>query len=118
MGEGNGNPELQSGQAQEEGQEIPLGEVGQKIIFENEMIRVWEIVLESGERQPLHRHDHPYVVIAIEGSHNVIETASGERREVEETAGGVVFRQPGEVHTLTNVGDGRYVNRLVELKHV
>jgi quercetin dioxygenase-like cupin family protein len=95
-----------------------LGRVGQKIVFENEMIRVWEIVLEPGERQPAHRHDHPYVVIAIEGSGNVIEAAGAERGDVEEEPGGIVFGAPGEVHTLTNVGDGRYVNRLVELKHV
>jgi quercetin dioxygenase-like cupin family protein len=111
VGESRGKPDLP-------GPNGELGEVGQKIIFENETIRVWEIVLEPGERQPAHRHDHPYVVITIEGSSNVIETASGERREVEEATGGVVFRAPGEVHTLTNVGDRRYVNRLVELKHV
>jgi quercetin dioxygenase-like cupin family protein len=111
MAEGHGNPAALEHQSS-------LGPVGQRIVFENEMIRVWEIVLEPGERQPMHRHDHPYVVIAIEGSRNVIETAGGERRQVEERAGGIVFREAGEVHTLANVGDGRYVNRLVELKHV
>lgn len=94
------------------------GPVGQRIVFENDQVRVWEIVLEPGERQPQHRHDHPYLVIAIEGGQNVIESADGGRREVTETVGGVVYREAGEVHALTNVGSTRYVNRLVELKGV
>jgi quercetin dioxygenase-like cupin family protein len=98
-------------------QEAP-GPVGQRIVFENDLVRVWEIVLEPGERQPPHRHDQPYLVIAIEGGRNVIESVEGGRREVTEAAGGVVYREPGEVHTLTNVGSTRYVNRLVELKRV
>ena len=30
--------------------------------------------------------------------------------------GGVVFRPAGDTHTLTNVGETRYVARIVELK--
>jgi beta-alanine degradation protein BauB len=97
---------------------VPLGPIGQRVVFENERVRVWEVVLEPGEQQPLHRHDNAYLVIAVEGSRNVIESVDGGRREVVEEPGGVVYREAGEVHTLTNAGTTRYVNRLVELKHV
>ena len=51
-----------------------LGPVGQEIVYENDRVRVWHIRLEPGERQPLHRHDHPYLVVAIEGAKNVVQT--------------------------------------------
>jgi beta-alanine degradation protein BauB len=35
---------------------------------------------------------------------------------VDEETGGVVFREPGATHTLTNIGDTTYVARIVELK--
>ncbi len=96
---------------------LQLGPVGQKVVFENEHVRVWEIALEPGESQPLHRHDHPYLVLAVEPGDNRIENLSGEIREVHEPVGGVVYREPGEIHTLTNVGHTRYLSRLVELKN-
>jgi hypothetical protein len=46
----------------------------------------------------------------------VIQTAAGERIDVDEETGGVVFREPGATHTLTNIGDTTYVARIVELK--
>lgn len=95
---------------------MTLGPVGQSVIFENDLVRVWHIRLEPGESQPMHRHDLPYLVIAIEGGKNVIETAAGEKIGVDEPAGGVVFRDPGATHTLTNVGDTTYLARLTELK--
>ncbi|MFF4878118.1 MULTISPECIES: cupin [unclassified Micromonospora] len=93
-----------------------LGPVGQEIVYENDRVRVWHIRLEPGERQPLHRHDHPYLVVAIEGAKNVIQTVDGTRIDADEPTGGVVYRDPGAVHMLTNVGDTTYLARLVELK--
>ncbi len=93
-----------------------LGPVGQEIVYENDRVRVWHIRLEPGERQPLHRHDHPYLVVAIQGAKNVVQTVDGTRIDADEPTGGVVYRDPGAVHMLTNVGDTTYLARLVELK--
>ncbi|GAA4708246.1 cupin [Phytohabitans rumicis] len=95
-----------------------LGPVGYRIILENEHVRVWQVALGPGETQPLHYHEHPYLVIAIEGAINLVETADGQLRDAPEPTGGVVFRPPGDTHTLTNVGETRYVARIVELKTV
>ena len=93
-----------------------LGAVGQEILLENDKVRVWHITLAPGETQPLHHHGLAYVVIAVQGAQNVIHTAAGERIEVEEETGSVVFREPGQTHTLTNAGDTVYIGRIVELK--
>ncbi|WP_027346184.1 cupin domain-containing protein [Hamadaea tsunoensis] len=93
-----------------------LGPVGYRVILENELVRVWQVALEPGQTQALHHHEHPYLVIAIEGAINVVETLDGQRRDAPEPTGSVVFRPPGDTHTLTNVGETRYVSRIVELK--
>ncbi|TCB97450.1 cupin [Micromonospora zingiberis] len=97
-------------------QDLVLGPVGQEIVFENDRVRVWHIRLEPGEQQPLHRHDHPYLVVAVHGAKNVIQTVDGIKIDADEPTGGVVYRDPGAVHMLTNVGDTTYLARLVELK--
>ena len=92
------------------------GAVGQEIMLENDRVRVWHITLAPGETQPLHHHGLAYVVIAVQGARNVIHTGAGERIDVEEETGSVVFREPGQTHTLTNAGDTVYIGRIVELK--
>jgi predicted metal-dependent enzyme (double-stranded beta helix superfamily) len=93
-----------------------LGAVGQQVMLENDHVRVWHITLAPGETQPLHHHGLPYVVVAVQGASNVIHTAAGERIDVVEDTGSVVFREPGATHTLTNAGDTTYIGRIVELK--
>lgn len=97
------------------GNEVILVEVGQEITLENEEFRVWSISLKPGETQAWHKHHHPYLVIAIQEAHNRIDPISGgEPKFVHETVGRVIFREPGEVHMLTNNGDTVYESRLVE----
>ena len=93
-----------------------LGPVGQEILLENDKVRVWHVALNPGESQPLHHHGLPYVVVAVQGARNVIHTADGERIEVAEETGGIVFREPGQTHMLTNDGDTVYIGRIIELK--
>jgi quercetin dioxygenase-like cupin family protein len=100
-----------------DGEEIILADIGTRVLLENEHVRVWEVALEPGESQPWHLHHHPYLIVAIESASNRMEFLDGDPpREMEETAGRVVYRPPGKVHMLTNDGSTRYVNRLVELK--
>jgi quercetin dioxygenase-like cupin family protein len=93
-----------------------LHPVGDRVLFENDRVRVWEVTLHPGETQPLHRHEHPYLVVAVQSAMNVVETADGQRIDAPEPQGNVVFREPGTAHTLTNIGETRYVARLIELK--
>lgn len=98
---------------------ITLGAVGQKIVLENEFVRIWQIVLGPGETIDFHIHYHPYVVISLGGGENEIETIFGDIRRTQEPAGATVFidgMRP--VHKLTNRAAVPYVSRLIELKHV
>jgi hypothetical protein len=41
------------------GTDITLGPIGSRIIFENDLVRVWELRVEPGESAGMHRHDLP-----------------------------------------------------------
>jgi hypothetical protein len=56
--------------------------------------------------------------VAVQGTKSVITTRDGERIDIIEETGSVVYRDPGQTHMLTNVGDTVYVGRIVELKRV
>ncbi|MGH3758920.1 hypothetical protein [Actinophytocola sp.] len=51
-----------------DGGTVTLIDVGQRIVFENQHVRVWDLMLEPGERQAWHEHDHPYLVIGLEAA--------------------------------------------------
>ena len=98
---------------------IKLGEIGQRIVLENEYVRVWEIRLEPGETIDFHIHYHPYLVISLGGGENEIETVFGKRITTDEPLGSTVFiDEMRAVHRLTNRAKVPYVSRLIELKHV
>ena len=85
-------------------------------LFENEWVRVWEIVLEPGERLDFHQHALPYCFVVIEPSQMRGTNLAGQVVESDQKPGDVVFREPGEIHDLVNVGTTRYVNRVIEWK--
>jgi predicted metal-dependent enzyme (double-stranded beta helix superfamily) len=93
-----------------------LGDVGQEVLLDNDHVRIWHITLQPGETQPLHHHGLPYVVVAVQGATSVITTGDGHKTDIVEETGSVVFREPGQTHMLSNVGDSVYVGRIIELK--
>jgi hypothetical protein len=98
---------------------IALGEIGQKILFENEFVRVWEIRLEPGQTIDFHIHYHPYLVVSLGGGENEIETIFGRKISTQEPLGSFVFiNEMREVHRLTNKADVAYFSRLIEIKSV
>ncbi len=96
--------------------EETFGPIGTQVLLENDTTRVWEVLLEPGGRQAMHRHTLPYLVVTLEGSRNRMTWLDGKVREFEEPAGQVVFRGAGDPHMLENLGPTRYRNRLVEFK--
>ena len=44
-----------------------LGDIGTRLLFENERVRVWEMCLEPGEESAVHRHENDYVMVQIAG---------------------------------------------------
>ncbi|SEQ23421.1 hypothetical protein [Lentzea albida] len=99
------------------GEEVVLVDVGQRVLHDDPVIRVWEVALEPGETHAWHLHHNPYVVLSVEGSEGRMDWLDGsEPRFVHEHRGGHVYRPVSPVHRLTNIGTTSYRNRLVELK--
>lgn len=96
--------------------EQEFGPIGTSVLFENDLVRVWEVVVEPGDKQKMHHHTLPYVVVAIEPGNNRITSIDGETRETVEVPGHVVFQDAGQIHELHNIGKTRYRNRLIEIK--
>jgi quercetin dioxygenase-like cupin family protein len=98
---------------------ITLGNVGQKLLMENEHIRVWEVALAPGETIDFHIHHHPYLVVSLGGGDNEVETIFGDKRPTHEPLGHLVFMDTMRpVHKLTNKSTTPYLSRLIELKHL
>jgi quercetin dioxygenase-like cupin family protein len=92
-----------------------MAEVGSKLVFENERVRVWEFTLQPGEAIEAHKHDYPYFFYSLQGGTLEVTRASGVTRATLE-AGKVYYREGGDTHAAKNVDDHRYHEILVELK--
>lgn len=92
-----------------------MAEVGTKLVFENERVKVWEFTLAPGERIEAHTHDHDYLFYVIEGGTLEVSRASGDTRLTLEP-GQVLYRRGGDAHAAKNVGAARYHEILVEIK--
>ena len=98
---------------------IKLGQVGDRILFENEQIRMWEVRLEPGQTIPFHIHHHPYLIVSLGGGENEIETIFGKKIPTQEPLGSFVFiDEMRAVHRLTNKSNVTYLSRLIEIKAV
>jgi quercetin dioxygenase-like cupin family protein len=98
---------------------VTLRDIGNRIVLENEYVRIWEVKVEPGETIDFHIHYHPYAVISLGGGENEVETIFGDKRATLEPVGQTVFidgMRP--VHKLTNKSNVTYLSRLVELKHI
>ena len=92
-----------------------MAEVGTRLVFENERVRVWEFTVQPGEEVPQHRHELDYFFYPIEGGTLEVTRASGVTRATLE-AGKVYYRKGGDTHAARNVSATRYHEVLVELK--
>lgn len=95
----------------------PLGDVATNLLFSNELVNVWEMLLEPGERSDRHRHDHPYLLCVLEGT-AVDATQDGRDGSVHIPVqpGSVFFVPPGATETAINASDTRFREILIELK--
>jgi uncharacterized cupin superfamily protein len=93
-------------------------DIGKELLFENDRIRVWDMVLEPGEESSLHRHEVDYVFIYTTPS---VMTAFREGQEPETTEyddGYVQYTAVGQgiVHKIRNSGREVHRQLLIEFK--
>jgi quercetin dioxygenase-like cupin family protein len=100
----------------ESSRDNPSRNIGNRILFENDLVRVWELAVEPGKSKGWHRHELPYVIVPLTDGHIEIESADGRVIRPEDKAGKAIWRDPGEVHDLRNRGEATYKNVLVEIK--
>lgn len=93
-----------------------LGPIGDKVIFENDAVRVWTFSVGPGGLKPMHRHELDYVIVPLSGGKVEITTIEGRARIGEDKVGEIIWQDAGETHQLRNLSDFPYRNILVELK--
>jgi quercetin dioxygenase-like cupin family protein len=96
--------------------DVQLGPIGDKVIFENDSIRVWIFSVAPGGIKRMHRHDLPYLIVPLTGGKVEITTLDGKARSPEDKRGEVIWQEAGETHQLHNLNAHQYENVLVELK--
>jgi beta-alanine degradation protein BauB len=94
------------------------GNVGSRLLSENERVRVWEIRLEVGERFHVHRHVLDYFWTAVNAGRSRQHTSDGTTRDVAYDAGETRHFSfaAGEflLHDIENVGSEPLVFTTVE----
>ena len=94
----------------------PLGDVANKLLFENDLVRVWEMSLAPGERSDRHRHELPYLLCVLEGSRIDAEIEGAGHVEIPVQRGSVFFVPPGSTETAINGSRDHFREILIELK--
>ena len=96
-----------------------LAPTAERVLFENEHVRVWENVVEPGAESPVHRHDYDYLAIDIEGDrviHNPVKDGEFPRIEHDVSPpGSVMHLRGGTTETAINTGSKRFRTILIEL---
>jgi hypothetical protein len=95
-------------------------EICTRLMFENERVRVWEMLLEPGERIPFHYHRSPYFWLCHEGGRGIQRFPDGTQLHVEFEPGDTDFLDEGRleterIHDLENTGDTRARFTTIEL---
>ena len=101
---------------------LPTENVGTKLMYENEQVRVWDLALAAGESLEKHIHRTDYFFIVESGG--LIRFSNpddpSDYRDVQFEDDQVTFREVGPSgkidNRLTNIGTKRHRNYVIELK--
>jgi hypothetical protein len=99
-----------------------LGAVGTRLVWENERVRIWEMVLEPGARSAVHEHTLDYLLVPLAGDRigvDVEPDSTGAYRESGDfpvPVGKATFVARGGIETAVNTGEATYREILIELK--
>lgn len=93
-------------------------QVGTKLLFENDRVRVWDMKLAPGQSSTRHTHESDYLFVHLTNSTLTLNQDGKPPETNTEPVGFVQYTEvgPGIVHSITNVGSGEHREILVELK--
>jgi hypothetical protein len=86
----------------------------QKLIFENEFVRVIDDQIPAGVTEPLHRHRHGVVIYVTASKY---ETAQDDKKTVTRRKEGTALWSEATVHTVKNAGKAPAHAIRIELKY-
>ena len=95
-------------------------QTGREPQFENAEVKVWKSVVLPHSPLPLHRHEHPRVIIALTGGTMQIVTDTGSTETHNWQTGKAYWlpaNAPGTRHQDVNVGDKPIEVMVVELQN-
>lgn len=104
------------------GEERLLGDIGTRVVYEDDRVRVWLLKLAPGEDSAVHRHDLDHLLIQVAGDRIAVvpepDSASPykEYLEADVVPGAVTYVPAGGLETARNVGRQPYREVIVELK--
>ncbi|HSZ52669.1 MAG TPA: hypothetical protein VK801_13955 [Caulobacteraceae bacterium] len=96
-----------------------VGQSGREPQFDNSEVKVWKSVVMPHAPLPLHRHEHPRVIIALAGGTMQIVEKSGSRETHDWQTGHAYWlpsNPPGTLHQDVNIGDKPIEVMVVELE--
>ena len=102
--------------------ERALGDIGTRVLFEDDRVRVWQVRLAPGEQGDVHRHELDHLLVQIAGDRIAVvpepdsEGPFREYLEADVVPGAVVRVRRGGVETARNVGKTDYLEVVIELK--
>ena len=100
-----------------------MGDVGTRLLHEDDRVRVWEVRLAPGEEGDIHRHQLDHLLVQVAGDRIAVvpeadsEGPFREYFEADVVPGAVVPVRRGGVERARNVGAEEYLEVVVELKH-
>ena len=104
----------------EEHADDPMGNVADRVLFEDDNVRIWEMKLEPGEHSDLHHHEHDYYLVIFSG--DLVAGIPPKGNPVDPFVGKVppqgntVPVPKGGTEWAVNVGEKTYYEILIELK--
>ena len=94
----------------------PLGDIASEVIFENDRVKIWNLIVEPGDASDWHLHERDYVTVVVEGEGLTVEYDDGTSEYSHSGPGTWRYHGDHKIHRVVNGSGARYVNVLVELK--
>ena len=94
----------------------PLGPIATEVLFENDRVKIWTLIVDPGKSCDWHLHPQDYITIPVEGGDITLELEDGRTQLNKAEIGSWRFHGEHEVHRVVNHSNARYRNLLIELK--
>jgi beta-alanine degradation protein BauB len=95
-------------------------DVGEEIVFENNVIKAWTIHLPAGESLPFHKHNKKYLWTALSEGKSISYYNDGSVKETIYTINDTKYYELSEtnyfIHNLINTGDTALIFSTIEFK--